>query len=210
MKLSFYGKSAYLLSKLIYSLPQTIIVYIAFSLPACSMAGLQQNLPLYLLLMLGYLLTLRMIALTTVWTFENRSTAAIVLGLILSVIFLSSGTTFHYKDLSMVTRWLHFASPTKWTHEALIGWEFDSNSTFSPPFLCSRNPIVQQPNAILVRADCGFQSRAHILKWFRFKDQRPVWHPFVAFAIVGVVFLITGCSLFCLMGQRKLSKNKNR
>ena len=46
VKLQFYGKTAYLMSKLIYSLPQSAIVCIAFALPACSMAGLQQNLPL--------------------------------------------------------------------------------------------------------------------------------------------------------------------
>ncbi|CAG2167830.1 unnamed protein product [Oppiella nova] len=215
VKLQFYGKSSYLISKLIYSLPQALIVFIAFSLPACSMAGLQQNLSIYLLLMLSYLLTLRMIAISIVWTFNKRSTSAVMLAFVLSLIFLSAGTTFHYKDLSIGTRWLNYVSPTRWAHEALINWEFDNNSTLSPPFLCSRNPIVQQPNAILVRADCGFQSKANVLKWFRYKGApqtgsslRPIWHPFAAFAAIFGFFMIGGCLLFCLLAKRKSLANK--
>ena len=169
VNLRFYGKSAYLMSKLIYSIPAAVIVFVAFSLPACSMAGLQQNLSIYLVLMVTYLLTLRMIAIAMAWTFDKRSTSAIAMAVILCLIFLSSGTTFHYKDLSIATRWLSSGSVTRWAHEALIAWEFDNNSTVTPPFLCSRNPIVQQPNAILVRADCGLQTRANILTWFAYK-----------------------------------------
>ena len=169
MNLRFYGKTSFLVSKLIYSIPPALIIFMAFSLPACSMAGLQQNLSIYLIVMLAYLLTLRMITIAITWTFTKRSTSAIALAIVLSVIFLSSGTTFHYKDLSLGTRWLTMGSPTRWAHETLIGWEFDNNSTLSPPFLCSRNPTVEQPNAIVVKADCGFQSRANILKWFRYK-----------------------------------------
>jgi hypothetical protein len=171
IKLNLYGKTAYLISKLIHSLPQTIIIYIAYALPACSMAGLQQNIPIYLILMIAYLLTLRMITLSAVWAFDKRSTASLIVGLILSIMFLSSGTTFHYKDLSIATRWLNSASPLRWAHEAFIAWEFDTNSTTSPPYLCSRNPIVEQNNEppILVKADCGFQSKLNIQKWFRYK-----------------------------------------
>ena len=231
VKLKLYSKGSYLLSKFIYSIPQTCVVYISFALPACSMAGLQNNLPIYLLIMLGYLFSLRIITLAAAWTFNKRSTAAIGLGFILSIIFLTSGTTFHHKDLSIATRWMSLLSTTRWTHEALIGWEFDNNSTSSPPYLCSRNPIVQQPNAILVRADCGFQSKANIMKWFRYKGGLPTgpsglptgpsgsptgpslrsfWHPVVSYSIVIVVFLVISCLSFCLLAKRKYQNKNNK
>ena len=224
VKLKLYSKGSYLMSKFIYSIPQTCVVYISFALPACSMAGLQNNLPIYLLIMLGYLFSLRIITLAAAWTFNKRSTAAIGLGFILSIIFLTSGTTFHHKDLSIATRWMSLLSTTRWTHEALIGWEFDNNSTSSPPYLCSRNPIVQQPNAILVRADCGFQSKANIMKWFRYKGGLPTgtsgsptgpslrsfWHPVVSYSIVIVVFLVISCLSFCLLAKRKYQNKNNK
>lgn len=214
--MQFYSKTAYLLSKILYSLPAATIIYTAFALPACSMAGLKENLSLYIILMIAYLHTLRMIAYACVWTYDRRSSAAFIFGLILSVILLSAGTTFHYKDLSLATRWLYFVSPTRWCHEALIGWEFDSNAS-SPPYLCKHNPVIQQENAILIKADCGFQTRSNILQWFNYKGAsatgsaiRSVSNPFVAFTILFLVFLVLASVLFCLFARRKLSRDKQK
>ena len=93
------------------------------------MAGLQNNMLTYLVLMLAYLHTIRMIAIAMSWLFDKRSSAAIGFGLIITIMILSSGTTFHINDLSIATRWLHSASPVRYAHESLIGLEFNSNSS---------------------------------------------------------------------------------
>ncbi|RWS28135.1 ATP-binding cassette sub-family G member 8-like protein [Leptotrombidium deliense] len=214
IKIGLYSKSAYIFSKLLYSLPQATLVFLAFSLPVSSMAGLQQNLIVYLILMLGYLHTIRIIALCSAWLMTKKSTAAICFGFIFALIVLASGTSIHYKDMSIVTRWLYFASPIRWTHEALIHWEFSSNSSVIanpnlPAFVCSHNPIVQAENALLIRADCGFQSRANILKWFNYKDSsldsllRSVTNPFIAFGITFASFIVISVLSFCLLARRK-------
>jgi len=127
--MGLYTKSSYLCSKLLYSLPKAAIVFIFYSLPISSMAGLQNNMLIYLILMLAYLLTIRMIAIAMSWLFDRRSTAAIGFALIFTIFALSSGTTFHINDLSFATRWLHSASPLRYAHESLIGLEFNSNSS---------------------------------------------------------------------------------
>lgn len=152
IRLGWYSRTAYLCSKLIYSLPGAAVTFVAFALPASSMAGLHQDVSLYMAVMLVYLLSLRMAAIASAWLFKTRTAAAVFFGFLFTLVILAAGTTFHYKgvtrllsshcgsimltrcfvfacetDLSMAVRWLYFVSPTRWSHEALIGWEFSSN-----------------------------------------------------------------------------------
>lgn len=222
-----YSRLAFFLAKFMYSLPSATLSFVAFALPACSMAGLHNDLSLYLLLMIVYQHALRAIALTCAWTFNAKSTASAAFGLLFSLIVLTSGTTIHFKDLSIATKWLHEASPMRWTHEALIGWEFSSNVTLalataswvstSLPFLCSHNPIIQQENAILIKADCGFQSRPNILSWFSYRGGaagdsvlRPFTHPLVSSGAVFATFAFVSMLAFLLLAQRKRSATTTR
>lgn len=219
-----YSRLAFFLAKFMYSLPSATLSFVAFALPACSMAGLHNDLSLYLLLMIVYQHALRAIALTCAWTFNAKSSASAAFGLIFTLIVLTSGTTIHFKDLSIATKWLHEASPMRWTHEALIGWEFSSNVTLalataswvstSLPFLCSHNPIIQQENAILIKADCGFQSRPNILSWFSYKGGaagdhalRPFTHPLVSSGAVFATFAFLSLLTFLLLAHRKRSSS---
>lgn len=184
------------------------------------MAGLHNDLSLYLLLMIVYQHALRAIALTCAWTFNAKSSASAAFGLIFSVIVLTSGTGIHLKDLSIATRWLQPASPLRWTHEALIGWEFSSNVTLalataswvstSLPYLCSHNPIIQQENAILIKADCGFQSRPNILSWFSYRGGptsdpvlRPLTDPLISSGAVFATFAFLSLIGFLVAARRK-------
>lgn len=91
------------------------------------MAGVQNNLLLYLLLMMAYLHAIRMIAIAAALTFDRKSIASIVFGLFFSLNAIASGTSIHYRDFSFLTRWLNTLSPMKYIHEVLIGWEFSTN-----------------------------------------------------------------------------------
>ena len=221
IKHGWYSRSAYLISKFLYSLPQATLIFMAFSLPASSMAGLHNDLSLYLLIMLAYLHSLRMISFFCSWFWSTKSSSAIAFGLIYSLIIFSSGTTIHYKDLSMVTKFLYNWSPLRWTHEGLIGWEFSSNvslalstTSWIPnnlPYLCSHNPVIQQENAILIKADCGIQSRTNILQWFSYKGGftdsiglRSFSHPFISAGSVSAAFLLLAIIAFILFAKRKI------
>ena len=189
----FYSLPAYLLAKLLYSAPQTILIGLAYALPACSMAGLQlhsnpNSLPLYLLLMLSYFIALRSFIIAIVWICNRRSNALFLFGFLFTLFLLSSGINIQYRNISITHRWLRQVSPIRWLHEAIVAWEFEPNTIITAnsidnngvlsssssnsimsSFLCSRNHVIQQPNAILVRADCGFQTRSNILKWFEYQ-----------------------------------------
>lgn len=212
------------------------LCFLAFVLPACSMAGLgwlHNDLFPYLGFTIGYLHAIRAIALFCCWTFDSKARASTIFGLIFAIIALTSGTTIHFKDLSPATKWMYPASPLRWTHEGLIGWEFSSNITLTLgtgalipaptqsswvfaglPFLCSHNPIIQQENAILIKADCGFQSRSNILNWFNYKggsvtnsdaspSLRSYTHPFISDAIVFAIFTLLSFIGFVFFARRK-------
>lgn len=220
VKHAWYSRTSYFFSKFIYSLPQATLCFIAFSLPASSMAGLHNDLSIYLLLLLAYLHAFRIISLFCAWAFHTKSSSSVMFGLIYSLIILASGTTIHYKDLSPLTKWLYNWSIMRWTHEALIGWEFSSNvslalttSSWVPsalPYLCSHNPIIQQENAILIKADCGIQSRTNILQWFSYRggfvdsNLRAFSHPFISAGAVFIIFTILSMIGLIFMSKRKV------
>ncbi|KAH7646586.1 abc transporter sub-family g-like protein [Dermatophagoides farinae] len=238
----FYSLPAYLLAKLLYSTPQTILIGLAYALPACSMAGLQlhsnpNSLPFYLLLMLSYFIALRSFINAIVWICNRRSNALFLFGFLFTIFLLSSGINIQYRDISITHRWLRQISPIRWLHEAIVAWEFEPNTidnlnngggsssnsnTISniiiSSFLCSRNPVIQQPNAILVRADCGFQQRSNILKWFEYQggnifttkpNLRPSWHAFIALFILFIGSFIIGSIIFCLRVYYFNNNNNN-
>lgn len=178
----FYSLPVYVFAKMLYSLPQAMLTGLAYALPACSMAGLQHHtghnsLPYYLLIMLAYYLSLRSLVLASVWSCRRRSTATIIFGCLFAVFVVTSGVNIHQSDMIFTYRWIRQLSPIRWVHEALVAWEFEPNAARATDgalfafFLCSRNPVVQQPNAILVRADCGFQARSNILRWFEYQGE---------------------------------------
>ncbi|XP_074604489.1 ATP-binding cassette sub-family G member 8 [Brevipalpus obovatus] len=217
IKLGLYTKPMYLCSKVLYSFLKATLVFMAYSLPVSSMAGLQSNLLLYLLIMITYLHAIRMLAIAMVWTFDAKSTASIVFGIIYAINVIVSGTTIHFRDLSIVTRWLYSVSPMKQSHEVLIGWEFNSNITSGlnsllSAFQCSHNPIIQQENAILIKADCGFQHREHILTWFNYRSitndiLKTLSTPLITSAIFFLIFLSIGFATFCMLASKKKKDN---
>lgn len=84
-----------------------------------------------------------------------------------------------------------------------------SSAAQSQPFLCSHNPIIQQENAILIKADCGLQTRSNILAWHSYKGAtdtstiRTIRDPLIATAIVFFVSLIVSVIAFCFCSKRK-------
>ena len=237
----YYSKFAYFIAKLFYSFPSATLSFVAFALPACSMAGLHNDLSSYLIIMLAYLHALRSIALACTWLCDSKLKASSLFGLLFSILVLTSGTTLHYKDLSRVCKWMYPLSPVRYTHEALVGWEFSSNVTLalatstwiatSLPYLCSHNPVIQSDNAILIRADCGFQSRSNILSWFSYKGSglpivtasstqltssstaldstlRPFSHSFIVTAIYFAIFSLISIFALLSFARRKVPPRK--
>lgn len=198
-----YHRFTYVICKLTYSLPPAAAVAIAYAVPAYSMAGLQATSPVhpfgvYIGYMLLYVLTLRMLAIACAWAFASRHLAATWVGFILTIAAVSAGYTVHFEDLSSVFSWAQWISPVRWVMEQLVHNEFPSSGTSSDDhkYICSRNPVVQQDNGILSRADCGMPTDYHALLFHGYQNQWPLYQPICIVIAFHVVFLVGGLFFF--------------
>lgn len=188
-----YFGFAYVFSKLTYSLPPAAAIAAAYVFPAYSMTGLPQreetrNFGPYMGYTLLYLLTARAVAMTSAWTFPTRQRAAAFLGLVLLVFCLSGGYAVHLTDLSLVTSWLQWVSPLRWTLEQLAAVEFGGGSTAM--YDCPRGPVVLQENGIQVKAICGIVTDSHALALFGLHREWPTAQPILVVLAVHAVFVV--------------------
>ncbi|XP_075528671.1 ATP-binding cassette sub-family G member 8 [Dermacentor variabilis] len=188
-----YNGIAYIISKLMYSLPTAAAIAAAYVFPAYSMTGLPQreetrNFGPYMGYTLLYLLTARAVAMTSAWTFPTRQRAAAFLGLVVLVFCLSGGYAVHLMDLSLVTSWLQWVSPLRWTLEQLAMVEFAGGAT--PMYDCPRGPVVLQENGIQVKAICGIVTDNHALALFGLHREWPTAQPILIVLAVHAVFVI--------------------
>lgn len=190
-----YTGLAYVVSKLTYSLPTAAAIFAAYVFPAFSMTGLPRqeetrNFGPYMGYTILYLLTARAVALTSAWTFPTRHRAAVFTGLILLIFSMSGGYAVHLMDLSVVTAWLQWVSPMRWTLEQLTLVEFAGGPV--PLYDCSRSPIVLQENGIQVRTLCGLVTDNHALALFGLNQQWPAAQPVLVVLAVHAVFVLAG------------------
>ncbi|XP_077500584.1 ATP-binding cassette sub-family G member 8 isoform X2 [Amblyomma americanum] len=188
-----YNGIAYIISKLTYSLPTAAAIAAAYVFPAYSMTGLPQreetrNFGPYMGYTLLYLLTARAVAMTSAWTFPTRQRAAAFLGLVMLIFCLSGGYAVHLMDLSLVTSWLQWVSPLRWTLEQLAMVEFAGGTT--PMYDCPRGPVVLQENGIQVKAICGIVTDNHALALFGLHREWPTAQPILIILAVHAVFIV--------------------
>lgn len=148
---------------------------------------------------------MRILALTMAWAFRKRANAVCCFAFIYMFIIFTAGTSIHHKDLTIGIRLFQYATPFKYVHLALINWEFSVKDSLTR-YLCSNNPIIQQENAILIKADCGFELKEHMLIWFNYLGKIPnISTYFIAFGVISLVFLFFQLIAFCFFSRRKNS-----
>lgn len=86
---------------------------------------------LYLGNMLLYLVCLQIFTMLFVYTLPVSNFATILSGLCLMAMFMVSGYTIHFNDLTIYTNWLEWISPTKWLLPILLNKEFSPEAIAS-------------------------------------------------------------------------------
>lgn len=143
------------------------------------------------------------------WAFRKRSNAIACFAFVYTFLIFTAGTSIHHKDLTIGIRLFQYATPFKYAHLALINYEFNVKDTLTR-YLCSNNPIIQQENAILIKADCGFELKEHILIWFNYLKLPNTSSYFIAFGLIALVFLTLNVIAFCFLSRRKSSIKDSR
>lgn len=155
------------------------------------------------------MLTMRFFGITLVWACRRKSSALITFMCLQLLMVITSAASFHHKDLTFPFRILQWLFPLHRAFNSLLNWEFGgaagigvSTSNANVRFTCSHNPIIQQENAILIKADCGLESRDHILKWFNITTHS-LSHDLLFFALASTFFLIASVVSFGCCARTK-------
>ncbi|KFM74661.1 ATP-binding cassette sub-family G member 8, partial [Stegodyphus mimosarum] len=203
-----YHKFTYIICKLTYSLAPAAAVAVAYAVPAYSMAGLQTTsrvrpFGIYIAYMILYLLTLRMMVLACTWACSSRHIAASWAGFIFTILAISAGYTVHFQDLSLVFSWAQWMSPVRWVYQELVQNEFNNSLGEDFRYACSHNPVVQQENTILMRAECGIGTDLDALKFRGAQEQWPLYQPISIVIVFHAVCLLLGLFLFLTVSHSK-------
>ena len=172
------------------------------------MAGLQTTsrvkpFGIYIGYMILYILTLRMMAIACAWACSSKHMAAAWTGFLFTILSVSAGYSVHLKDLSIVFSWAQWISPVHWVYQQLAQNEFNSTLGDDYRYACSHNPVVQQENTILMRAECGLGTDLDALKFHSMQEQYPLYQPISIVVVFHAVCVILGLFLFMTFGNSK-------
>ncbi|RXG60833.1 ABC transporter ATP-binding protein/permease wht-1 [Armadillidium vulgare] len=160
------------MDQMCYSFPTTVLVYLAYILPAYTMmAGFRGNTEeshfyLYVGYQLLYLLAIRGLILASSVIFDSRNKAAMLSGLFMVVIALGAGYTVHPKDISLWASPTLWWSPARWFMREMVYEEFNKTTL---PFTCSRNPVDR--GDIVKKVECGIETSGQAIRYFGLSEE---------------------------------------
>ncbi|XP_066990299.1 ATP-binding cassette sub-family G member 8 isoform X1 [Macrobrachium rosenbergii] len=207
-----YSRGVYIVTKTCYSFLAAGGAFLAYVLPAYTMAGLPaapadaeaSYAPVGLTLL--YLYAVRAVAVATACLFEARHTAAMATGLVLTVATVGAGFTVHPLDMSLWTWPTLWWSPTRWLFHEANRYEFNTTTS---EFLCDRNPVLQDTFSVIQRkAPCGIVTGSQALRYLGLPEgslSQP-HHP--ALIILGAYLLGQAVTILAFVLCRKSNRTK--
>ncbi|GAB0093647.1 ATP-binding cassette sub-family G member 8 [Sergentomyia squamirostris] len=182
ISLRLYSRPLYILVQGILSIMPSLCIWLAYLLPAHSMAGLysyttssDRGIYIYMGYMLLYLMAIQALALFSTHFFSTKTSASVFTGLILLAISSVGGYSIHSASIPSYWTWIQSLSPERWLLPVLAEDEYSAETIANTAGLqLCRNKqvqhqeiIVQQPcpppNGTQILADHLLLPRDHVL-----------------------------------------------
>uniref|UniRef100_A0A2C9GQ68 Uncharacterized protein n=1 Tax=Anopheles arabiensis TaxID=7173 RepID=A0A2C9GQ68_ANOAR len=182
LKLGLYGRFLYMIIQSTLSVMPSLCIWLAYLLPAHSMAGLYSyttnndtGIYLYMGYMLLYLMAIQTIVLFIAHLVPCGVTASIVTTLVLLTMAAVGGFAVHVANVPDYLRWMELVAPQKWLTPLLTENEYSAETlaSITSQQQCRNKQvqyteiIVQQPcpppNGTFVLADHQLLPRDHVL-----------------------------------------------
>lgn len=221
--LGLYGRFIYILVQSLLNLFPSLCIWLAYLLPAHSMAGLYSyttssdtGIYLYMGYMLLYLMAIQSIALFTSHLMPTKTSSAVLIAIISVLIFSVGGYTVHPGDVPNYWSWMGFLSPQKWLMPVLTADEFSAETIANTAalFQC-RNKQVQHQE-IIVQQPCPVPNGTHVLADFRLLPKDHLFDPLnyeratvLGLVVAAVALFILACLAF-VANCRRMFKAKTR
>ncbi|XP_055353320.1 ATP-binding cassette sub-family G member 8-like [Paramacrobiotus metropolitanus] len=202
-----YCKGAYLIAKLLYSIPVTAISIGSYVVPVYFMSRLRQDEDfrpffLYVAMLYLHLLTWRIVAKLAVYLFSSPGWTVSFITIFATLSFLTSGYPVHPNQLSPVFKWFDWISPTQYAFSQLAQMEFHGVDKLE----CQKIPVQIGGLPILTSPNCGLESGRDAISFLglsrHFGIALEIWKPFVAVAVIDTVMLFLCAMAFLLVDQR--------
>ncbi|XP_037795975.1 ATP-binding cassette sub-family G member 8-like [Penaeus monodon] len=202
-----YSRGIYIVTKICYSFLAAGGVFLAYILPAYTLAGFPsaEKFYIYIGYMLLYLFAARSIAIASACLFNTRHMAAMSTGIVLTVATIGSGFTVHPLDMSVWTWPTLWWSPVRWILHEVNRYEFNSKSEF----LCDRNPVLQDSLSVIQRkAPCGVVTGAQALRYMGLPEASlpDVYYPAVFIVVAYLVGQVVTIIAFILCKKPNRTK----
>ncbi|XP_030371578.1 ATP-binding cassette sub-family G member 8 [Scaptodrosophila lebanonensis] len=213
IRLGLYSRSLYIIVQSLFGLFPSLCIWLAYLLPAHSMAGLytysnssDTGIYLYMGYMLLYLTVIQTLALFCAHLLPCKVSATIFNTLITFALTAVGGYLLHPRNLSRFWSWLQLASPQRWLLPVLVQDEFSAETlTNSAGLQLCRNKQVQHQE-IIVQQPCPPPNGTQVLVDFQLLPQQHVLDPTfsydqttsVALVLASVlIFFLTFCVFVC-------------
>jgi len=131
LTLGLYGRLSYLFIQSIFSVLPSICIWLAYLLPAHSMAGLyaytnnnETGIYLYMGYMLLYLMAIQTLALFATHLLPSKISSAILTTILILALTSVGGYSIHPSNVPYYWSWLEIVSPEKWLLPVLTADEY--------------------------------------------------------------------------------------
>ncbi|XP_075235566.1 ATP-binding cassette sub-family G member 5 [Lycorma delicatula] len=207
-----YSRFLYITMTTIINLPASLVIWLAYIIPAYAMTGLYNQgsqstdaFFIYIGYMLVEMMSLQYLLQVISHIFKNRRVSSIISIFVLSILALVSGYTIHLKDLqdSWERDYLGLISSSRWMLTALLSKEYsaDALASSTAQMIC-RNKQVQRQD-IIVQLPCPTPNGTAALTFhglsksmsapFHFINVNEIWPPliisFFGFLLAIITFL---------------------
>ncbi|XP_033162111.1 ATP-binding cassette sub-family G member 8 isoform X2 [Drosophila mauritiana] len=206
IRLGLYTRSLYIVVQSLLGLFPSLCIWLAYLLPAHSMAGLytysnssDTGIYLYMGYMLLYLTLIQTLALFCAHLLPCKVSASIVNGLISLAVASVGGYLVHPQNLAQFWSWLQFVSPERWLLPVLVQDEYSAETLSNSAGLqLCRNKQVQHQE-IIVQQPCPPPNGTQVLVDFELLPQQHVLDPTPTYDQTTSVALVLGSVIvFCV------------
>ncbi|TDG48167.1 hypothetical protein AWZ03_005342 [Drosophila navojoa] len=206
IRLGLYSRSLYIIVQSLLGLFPSLCIWLAYLLPAHSMAGLytysnssDTGIYLYMGYMLLYLTLIQTLALFCAHLLPCKVSASLVNALLSLTLAAVGGYLVHPRNLSKFWSWLQQASPQRWLLPVLVQDEYSAETLANSAGLqLCRNKQVQHQE-IIVQQPCPPPNGTQVLHDFQLLPQQHVLDATPNYDQTTTLALVLGSVLlFCL------------
>ncbi|XP_055904033.1 ATP-binding cassette sub-family G member 8 isoform X1 [Eupeodes corollae] len=216
IRLGMYSRELYITIQCFMGLFPSLCIWLAYLLPAHSMAGLytystssDTGIYLYMGFMLTYLTVIQTLAIFCAHLFPTKMSATVLNVLLTLALTAVGGYSIHSRNVSKMWHWLQLISPQKWLLPVLVADEYSPETlTNSAGLQLCRNKQVQHQE-IIVQQPCPTPNGTQVLVDFQLLPQNHVLDPsnmeettFIALILSSVILFVFTFIIFSVNCRR--------